>query len=429
MRIVFVTMQFGPGYYQGTERYIRTLAAELLRAGHQVTVLGGDPHGHRPGAKLGEDAGDPDLDVRHVETSGWPAIEGDPSIRSVLDELKPDLLHAANPAHVGVDCLAWARENGIPSVITTMDLWWAWPIGIGPRDLSWGPDQVAAAKLSDLMSQAIEQHDPRPLMGLAMRSTPAPILLRAVLAWESRKRGASAEPGGRWWKTRGQRIAGALRSASAVIYPSRGTRDLIEPLRSSSEHAGSDRTIPYGLEPEWFSSDPVPSEPSLLFAGALSKHKGLHTLLEALKISKTKPPLTVAGGWHKERRPGAGYRARCEALAEGLDIGWAGWLKPEQLRAELARCSVSVVPSTWRENLPFSVLEAHAAQRPVLASDITGVVEQVPEPWRFEPGNAQQLADRIDAFVGGSLTDGMGPVMTSGQMLEATLQVYADAGG
>jgi hypothetical protein len=43
MHIVFATMQFGPGYQQGTERYIENLSLALIAAGHRVTVLANRP--------------------------------------------------------------------------------------------------------------------------------------------------------------------------------------------------------------------------------------------------------------------------------------------------------------------------------------------------------------------------------------------------
>src|SRR5690606_15055908 len=38
---------------------------------------------------------------------------------------------------------------------------------------------------------------------------------------------------------------------------------------------------------------------------------------------------------------------------------------------------VLAVPSRWRENTPFVVLEAHAAGIPVVASDVPGIAEIV----------------------------------------------------
>ena len=43
MKIVLVTMQLGPGYHHGTERYVRTLAGGLRERGHEVLCLAGDP--------------------------------------------------------------------------------------------------------------------------------------------------------------------------------------------------------------------------------------------------------------------------------------------------------------------------------------------------------------------------------------------------
>jgi glycosyltransferase involved in cell wall biosynthesis len=57
-----------------------------------------------------------------------------------------------------------------------------------------------------------------------------------------------------------------------------------------------------------------------------------------------------------------------------------------------------VVPSLWYENQPFSILEAFAAGKPVIASDLGGMAELVTNGDRgllVPPGDVQALAEAM----------------------------------
>src|SRR3972149_10054761 len=98
MKILFVTMQFGHGYAQGTERYLATLGACLRERGHEVSYLAGDPLGSGGRRRLGELI---DAEQRHYAypTRGWMAVTGLPAGRlgRWLQQHRPGRLHARNP--------------------------------------------------------------------------------------------------------------------------------------------------------------------------------------------------------------------------------------------------------------------------------------------------------------------------------------------
>ncbi|WP_444904969.1 glycosyltransferase [Microbulbifer sp. CnH-101-E] len=126
MKILFSTMQFGPGYNQGTEKYIRNLALNLSKRGCDVIVAGGDPEGILGNRTFIDEGG-----FRQIKlpTFGWGTTEGDSvdNYLSLLSELKPDLVHMVNPAHIGINLLNAAQKLGIPYFISITDFWWLCP--------------------------------------------------------------------------------------------------------------------------------------------------------------------------------------------------------------------------------------------------------------------------------------------------------------
>ena len=130
----------------------------------------------------------------------------------------------------------------------------------------------------------------------------------------------------------------------------------------------------------------------LLFFGRLSEEKGGRTLIEAMaRLPDSK--LVVAGDGPQ--------RSDLERLAARLASGrirFTGYQPPEKLQATLRRASLVVVPSEWYENCPYTILEALAAGKPVVASRIGGIPELVQhrqDGLLFEPGHAGELADCI----------------------------------
>jgi glycosyltransferase involved in cell wall biosynthesis len=77
------------------------------------------------------------------------------------------------------------------------------------------------------------------------------------------------------------------------------------------------------------------------------------------------------------------------------NIEYVGVKMGDDLRNLVRRCRVVVVPSICYENQPFSILEAFANSKPVVASGIGGMKELVRDHERgllVEPGNVDELA-------------------------------------
>ncbi|HOA72608.1 MAG TPA: glycosyltransferase [Phycisphaerae bacterium] len=426
MKILYATMQFGRDYAQGTERYVAMLAAGMRERGHAVAILAGDPERHGPRRRLGERVQD-DPPVLYYPTRGWMSVEGLPAreLSGLLDREKPDIVHVANPAHIGIGLMVAARQRGIPVIVTVMDFWWLCPKHtlfhasgtICDANVTW-KQCVRCMGASDARAW-VRQLAGVPAIGTAM--------LTGLYSVRALGRGATVAELARW--TQRQRIVlDALRQADAVIFPSRGARERLGP-RVDSARAHS---IPYGLEQRWFDaarSRPIeaPADPARLtlgYAGALAVHKGPHLLLEAVRqLGWTQTRIRIAGGGTD-----AHYIERLHQLAAGLNVEFVGRVESADMPAFLRELDLFVMPSTWPENLPIVVLETQAVGTPVMASAIDGVTETVPEPMRFKTGSSADLARCLNQWVSHPANPPpLQPVSTAEAMVARTAEVYAQA--
>jgi glycosyltransferase involved in cell wall biosynthesis len=115
---------------------------------------------------------------------------------------------------------------------------------------------------------------------------------------------------------------------------------------------------------------------NVLFVGRLEAVKGVDTLLRAVALAAGRVDglsVTIAGDGED--------RSRLEKMSSdlGLDeiVQFRGWLSREGLAACYAEAEIVAIPSVWPETLASVGVEALAAGRPVVASDVGGIPEVV----------------------------------------------------
>jgi glycosyltransferase involved in cell wall biosynthesis len=429
VKVLYATMQFGRGYGQGTERYLTILGTGLRDRGHEVVYLAGDPERRGPDLPLGAAVAG-DSTVLAYPTYGNLAVVGLPpaELLPLLRALAPDLIHLANPAHIGIGLIEAARTLRIPIVVTVMDYWWLCPKHIlyhysgriCDANVSWR--ECAVCMCAD-QRRTWQRHIARlPLVRGAL--LPPKLLAGSLL------RGYPPDEVRRWTR-RKELIAAELNHVAAVIFPSRTGRTLLESSLTEPRCC----SIPYGLEPRWFESglpqdgparrdDSSPRDPRKItigYAGALAAHKGVHHLIEAVRgLGWTSTHVRIAGGG-----PDEGFIRNLRAAAAGLNVEFVGHVASEEIPGFLRQLDVAVVPSLWPENLPFSVLEAQAVGVPVLASRVGGIEETIPDPAHlFEPGSAQGLSRCLSEWCAATEPPTPAHVSTAGEMVAATLELY-----
>jgi phosphatidylinositol alpha-mannosyltransferase len=111
---------------------------------------------------------------------------------------------------------------------------------------------------------------------------------------------------------------------------------------------------------------------NLLFVGRLEKRKGLIYLLKALRIVKPLFPsvrLIVVGAFEPDQREDYEDYVRRANLS---DVVFKGFVSNEEKVRYYKSCDIFCAPSIGRESQGIILLEAMAAGKPVVASDIDG---------------------------------------------------------
>ena len=113
---------------------------------------------------------------------------------------------------------------------------------------------------------------------------------------------------------------------------------------------------------------------TLIYAGKLSRAKGLPWLLEAVELIDEDITLAIAGGGEGEEAKKIRQQAR--SLAPKVHL--LGALSQEELAAEFKKAHIFVLPSFY-EGLPLVLLEALACGCRVVITDLPGINEICPK--------------------------------------------------
>jgi len=134
--------------------------------------------------------------------------------------------------------------------------------------------------------------------------------------------------------------------------------------------------------------DDVRKQDYYCYVGRLSPEKGVETLLEAAR--DIPHPLYILGGGEDLERLKNEY---------GSDkIQFLGHQAPANVIKIIRKARLSVIPSIWYENNPFSVIESLCMGTPVVGANIGGIPELIEEGrngFLFTPGAVDELKQKI----------------------------------
>jgi glycosyltransferase involved in cell wall biosynthesis len=144
-------------------------------------------------------------------------------------------------------------------------------------------------------------------------------------------------------------------------------------------------------------TDAAGSRPNeLIFVGRLVSDKGAALLLDALKLLKTRPRLTIVGDGPER----AALERQAQELQGQAQIEFVGSRKGEQLAGLLRQHQVLVVPSLWQEPFGIVALEGIACGCVVIGSAGGGLAEAIgPCGATFPNGDAPALAAAISRLL------------------------------
>lgn len=444
MYIVVAVHHFPPRYVAGAELYTYRLARRLFQAGHRVEVVCVD--------SITE--GTPEPRCVSEEYEGIPvhrlffnlALSPDPArwefwnpslgvwFQQFLNERQPDLVHFQAGYLLTGSVLEVARAEGIPTVLTLHDYWFLCSrIHLQRPDgsLCQVPDDPAECVWCQLTEKRRYRLPNRATRGVAGR------LAKGVL---------SRPPLNRWsgWaarveviRERREKLGRALRLVDVLIAPSQFLERMF--IQRGGLPPDRIRYLRYGLDisiGQRATSGKRKEQNGLRvgYLGQIAPHKGVHVLIEAfrsLDVSDGACELRIYGDMGRFPR----YGERLQRLAQGdPHIRFEGAVENRRVPEVLAGLDVLVVPSIWYENAPLTILEAHAAGVPVLASDLGGMAEMVRhrvDGLLFRVGDPQDLATRLRELMKSPdllprLRAGIPPVWTLEQELGKLMEIYRE---
>jgi phosphatidylinositol alpha-mannosyltransferase len=164
---------------------------------------------------------------------------------------------------------------------------------------------------------------------------------------------------------------------------------------------GDYRVIPHGVDVEHFSAEVPPIKDfcdgklNILFVSRLEERKGIRYLLKAFRIVKAGFPqsrLIVVG-------PGNGSRYKDWVNAVKLkDVAFVGYASYASLPRYYRTADIFCAPAVGQESFGIVLLEAMAAGKPIVASNIDGyanVVTHEVEGLLVPPKNEKALAQSL----------------------------------
>lgn len=137
------------------------------------------------------------------------------------------------------------------------------------------------------------------------------------------------------------------------------------------------------------------AEEYFVFYGRLSEEKGVMTLLHAMRnLPETK--LFIIGDG--PQRP---VLERLQREHKIDNVSFLGNRGGKELVELVQKARFVVVPSEWYDNSPLVIYESFSMGKPVIVSTLGGMPELVDDGingYHFEPGNVQELHERIEAL-------------------------------
>lgn len=155
-----------------------------------------------------------------------------------------------------------------------------------------------------------------------------------------------------------------------------------------------------GVDMDEFVPAPEPAGPvRIILIARMIREKGIAVFVEAARILRGQAQFVLVGA----PDPGNPNSASEAELRDWEAQGLVTWLGPRRDIADLLRgAHIACQPSTYREGLPKSALEAAACARPLVTTDVPGCREAVVDGvtgFLVPPGDAPALAAALKKLI------------------------------
>lgn len=348
----------------GSETYIFKLGAQLEREGHAVQYFGMEHPDRTVGNRVNAYTSNMDFHGgSKLEKLLYPiktiySAEARKKLRLVLEDFQPDVCHLNNfnyqlTPSIILEIRKWEKQSGHPCkiVYTAHDGQLVCPNHMMKNPLT-----------NELCEKCLGGHFLNCAKGKCIHGS----LAKSVIG--------SAE--GYFWKW-----MGVYRQIDTVICPSAFMKSKLDtdPVLAAKTvvlHNFIDAVEPKQVEKKDY----------VLYFGRYSQEKGIETLVQ---VARDLPDISFVFA-------GSGP---LEGLLEGAaNIKNVGFQTGEALEMLIRQARLTVYPSEWYENCPFSVMESQMYGTPVLGANIGGIPELI-QPGKtgelFESGNRASLHKKL----------------------------------
>ena len=348
----------------GSETYIFKLGEALIAKGHEVQYFGMEHEGRCVGNRVNAYTKDMDFhDAGKLEKLTYPlktiySSDARKKIRLVLDDFKPDVVHLNNfnyqlTPSIILEIVSWRKKNSRKCriVFTAHDYQL-----VCPNHMCNNPNTMENCE------KCLGGHFMNCTKGKCIHGSTAKSFIGTLEA--------------SFWK-----LNGAYKYIDKFICCSRFMKNKLD---SNPLFAAKTVAIHNFIEDiPWVD---VPKENYVLYFGRYSQEKGITTLIEAAK-NMPEVNFVFAG------------KGPLENLLVGIpNVKNVGFKSGKELEDLIRKAKVSVYPSEWYENCPFSVMESQLYGTPVIGANIGGIPELIKvgeTGLLFTPGNAFALGEAI----------------------------------
>lgn len=371
MRILICSNVYPPNFIGGAELVAHQQAKRLAAAGHEVEVFAGESRPFGQHYDLLEERFD-GLTVYRVQLTSedyrsefinFYHLPVEQHFCRLLKRFRPDVVHAHNLIGLSARIMCLAKEFGSKVILTVHDHW-----GYCLKNTIMKTEGVRCTDFSrcEECQPFVDDHDNRRIP-IRMRQDYMKLALSSVDAFISPSRYLADSYG----------LAGVPAEKINVVWNGVDMKKMDAIGRT---------TPPNGLRFSFF--------------GYFGKHKGLHTLLDALALLRRKG-VDVRVNLVGEGDQREAYDRQLQASGCAHLVKFWGKIPNDEIGAAYSATDVLVLPSIWPENQPVSIIEAMACGIPVIASNIGGIPELVADGengFLFESGNALDLAEKMARF-------------------------------
>ncbi len=323
----------------GCENYMLYLAEHLKKMGHEIEFFGMYDEKNIVGNSAGLYTQNMDFHSKGAARFLYPfkiiySFEAKKKIMKVIDEFKPDIVHMNNiNFQLTPSVIYGAKKRGIRIVQTVHDYQM-----ICPNHLLYNFDK------NEICEKCLKGSYVNCIKNKCIHGSRVKSIIGAIEA-------------------RLYSLLGTYKKVDLYISPSYFLEEKI--LSSKELYKGKTKTIHNFINKNKFTRENKECENYIVFAGRLSKEKGVELLAQTAKLLPEYTFMVAGDGPDKN-------------LLENIEnVKLVGFLSGEKLVEFISKARIFVVPSIWYENCPLSILEAQCMGVPVVTMNNGGMAELV----------------------------------------------------